>query len=215
MSSNCKYKGSQVLLVEGKNDCHVIMALCEKYNLKESFGLYECGGDENLLSRLDALVEEQDINTIGVVLDTDIPEKIPNLAVRWQQLAGILSTFGYSLPKAPEAQGTVLETLENHPRIGLWFMPNNHDPGMLEDFLMPLAETPTLEYAKYCVTQAEAKNLTRFKPVHRSKAILHTYLSWQDEPGKPLGQSLTSHALQHDHEIASSFANWLNRLFNS
>jgi hypothetical protein len=52
------------------------------------------------------------------------------------------------------------------------------------------------------------------KEVHYSKALIHTYLAWQDEPGKTLGQSITSHVLQ-ETEIAQAFVKWLMLLFEA
>jgi len=34
-----------------------------------------------------------------------------------------------------------------------------------------------------------------FIPNHKSKAVIHTYLAWQNEPGMPLGQAITARAL--------------------
>ncbi len=61
---------------------------------------------------------------------------------------------------------------------------------------------------------ARQKGVTTFKEGRHSKALIHTYLAWQEEPGKPLGQAVTSHALRPQTEIARIFVNWLNRLFN-
>jgi hypothetical protein len=52
-----------------------------------------------------------------------------------------------------------------------------------------------------------------FKAVDRSKAIIHTYLAWQDEPGRPMGPAITKQALQPDTNIARSFTSWLIQLF--
>ena len=56
MSDICKSEAERVLLVEGKDDCHVILALAQYYQLAENFGIYECGSDERVLKRLNALI---------------------------------------------------------------------------------------------------------------------------------------------------------------
>ena len=43
---NFKYAGGKVVLTEGKNDCHVILSLCKRHDVPETFGLYECGSDD-------------------------------------------------------------------------------------------------------------------------------------------------------------------------
>ena len=45
MSDVCKQDTDKVLLVEGSNDCHVVMALCTAHDVLETFGIYECGSD--------------------------------------------------------------------------------------------------------------------------------------------------------------------------
>ncbi len=68
----CKDEGSQVLLVEGIDDCHVVMSLCASHSIAETFGIYECGSDEKVLKRMNALILQPDTPvTIGVLLDAD------------------------------------------------------------------------------------------------------------------------------------------------
>ena len=56
MGTICKHKGKQVLLVEGKNDCHVVLALCQYHSLPKTFGIYGCENDDGLLKLLNALI---------------------------------------------------------------------------------------------------------------------------------------------------------------
>ena len=84
----CK-KGERVLLVEGKNDCHVIRMLCKEHQLSESlFCIYDCGGDEKVLPELEIRIKK-DLQSrpkvIGIVLDADMPEDKPDIMIRWQQ----------------------------------------------------------------------------------------------------------------------------------
>ena len=52
-----------------------------------------------------------------------------------------------------------------------------------------------------------------FKEIDLEKAIIHTYLAWQDEPGYPLGKAITAQSLRPETPIAREFTNWLTRLF--
>ncbi|MFM6310006.1 MAG: DUF3226 domain-containing protein, partial [Dolichospermum sp.] len=56
MKDICKQDTDKVLLLEGKNDCHVVMALCKAHQVPETFGIYECGADTEVLKRLNALI---------------------------------------------------------------------------------------------------------------------------------------------------------------
>ena len=208
-NSNDNYPGAKVLLVEGDDDCHVVWALCKKYEVPETFGVYDCGSDDKLLRTLNALIQRPEKEIIGVVIDVDRPD----VRSRWQSIRDKLKNYPYVFPDAPEPDGTIIEGVEDKPCLGFWLMPNNVDPGMLEDFCRQLAPDDAIAFAEQCVTEAKEKSLATFKDVHRSKAVVHTYLAWQDEPGKPLGQSITAKALEPETEIAKTFANWLTRLF--
>ncbi|MCK5524872.1 MAG: hypothetical protein KAI83_17230 [Thiomargarita sp.] len=210
----CTDSDENVLLVEGKNDCHVIMSLCQKHEVPETFCIHDCGSDDRVLKRLAALILKAKSKVIGIVLDADIPEDKADIMARWQQLTDKLEKYGYALPAQPDKQGTIHPNVGQFPRIGIWLMPNNQDTGMLEDFLKKLALPDTLATAQSCVKCAYRRKVTQFKKVHLSKAEIYTYLAWQDEPGKPFGIAITAHTLQPNTEIAYLFTNWLKRLFS-
>jgi hypothetical protein len=206
----CKYEGSNVLLVEGSNDCHVVMSLCNIHDVPETFGLYECGGKEQVLKRLNALiVQPESPQTIGVILDAD-----SGVDDRWISIKAKLRHYAYPFPALPETQGTIIEAQDTLPRLGFWLMPNNQMKGMLEDFCLEMIEQRAHETAQAAVENAQAEGICTFQATHFSKAIVHTYLAWQDEPGRPLGQAITCQALRPHTETAQAFIEWLNRLFN-
>lgn len=207
----CRHQGKRVLLVEGNDDCHVILALCKHFEIPEVFGLYQCGGYTELLKRLNALILQADgPEIIGVVVDADSPD----VMVRWRQLKNKPELKGYLLPEVPIADGLIVPGQKGRPRLGVWLMPDNRNPGMLEDFLIELAPQDGIEAARNCIANAQNKELTSFKKVHLSKAVIHTYLAWQDEPGRPLGQAVTVQVLQPNTQTAKAFVDWLKRLFN-
>jgi hypothetical protein len=211
MTEICKHKGKKVLLVEGKDDCHVILALCAHYKIPETFGIYECGSDISLLKRLNALILQPDPpETIGIVLDADVSD----IMNRWQQIHQKTKEHGYGFPLSPVQGGTILPENEDLPTIGIWLMPDNQTSGMLEDFLMRMVDKEALQTAADCITNAKQKGMASYKSAHHSKAVLHTWLSWQDEPGKPLGQAITANVLKPETGLANQFVNWLQQLFN-
>lgn len=209
MQKEFKHDGSYVVLVEGKNDCHVILALRKHYSLSDEFGLFDCGSDEKLLKRVKSLlVSSQRPEVIAIILDADNPD----LSAKWASVKGCLEKEGYVVPSKPDLEGTIVRQ-DNMPTIGVWLMPDNNVDGMLEDFCAQLAPQDAMSFAGDCVKSAEDKNFSSFIPNHRSKAEVHTYLAWQDEPGRPLGQAITAKCLNADHPIAKKFADFLERLF--
>jgi len=215
-----KYNGSNVLLVEGKNDCHVIWALCKKFKIKENFGINVCESYIQSIKELNSRIVDSSSKPerIGIVIDSDKGyEKSPKEAFlnRWKSIKKNLIFHGYELPDNPERKGTILcHNEEDKPKVGIWLMPNNSDPGMLEHFISEMIEEKALNVAEECVKKAEEEQITSFIPNHKQKAIVHTYLAWQDEPGMPLGTSITTQVLKPETEIAKHFVDWLKRLFD-
>ncbi len=208
---HCQHQGKSVLLVEGSDDCHVILALCQFFSIPENFGLYQCGGYTNLLKRLNALIlQANGPEIIGIVVDADSQD----IMSRWQQIKEKPELKSYHFPHIPTPEGTVITGENNKPKLGIWLMPDNKNPGMLEDFLIDLAPQDGIKAARNCVANAQNQELTSFKEPHLSKAVIHTYLAWQDEPGKPLGQAVTAQVLQPSTQTAKAFIDWLKRLFN-
>jgi hypothetical protein len=112
------------------------------------------------------------------------------------------------------AEGTIIEE-SLLPIAGIWLMPNNQLPGMLEDFvgfLVPQGD-PLWNRAGECLNGIPAEH-RRFYDVNRSKAHIHTWLAWQDEPGTPLGSAITKRYLDADAAHAKLLMDWVRRLFN-
>lgn len=205
----------QQLLVEGKNDRHVIWALCEQYQLPETFSVEvpeedSTKGIDALLDGLPARLDEPKLETLGIVVDAD-----RDLTARWQAVRDRLITSGYqNMPKVPPNDGWVDAPLDR-PRVGVWLMPDNQLPGMLEDFvarLMPPEDTLRPK-AEAILQEIELAGLNRYTSVHRPKALIHTWLAWQETPGMPMGQAITARVLRYDCAIALTFVEWLQHLF--
>nr|WP_233258534.1 DUF3226 domain-containing protein [[Phormidium] sp. ETS-05] len=89
------------LLVEGKNDQHVIWGLCQQYQLPELFDVVASAksteGIDALLSGLPARINTRNLNTLGIVVDAD-----DDLVARWQSLTNKLRESGYhDIPSLP------------------------------------------------------------------------------------------------------------------
>lgn len=47
----------------------------------------------------------------------------------------------------------------------------------------------------------------------KTKAYLHTWLAWQEEPGKPMGQAITKKYVDAQAPHAQLLISWLRQLF--
>ncbi|MDR0391395.1 MAG: hypothetical protein LBH59_05785 [Planctomycetaceae bacterium] len=187
------------------------------------------GGIVGVLEKFPSLIISgtYKFDAIGIIIDFDPPNIEQNnnrdVAVRdiisdlnnynrWNisQDFSILDPFGFIAEPC-------CATLENIPRIGVWFMPNNHDRGMLETFLEHLIPEPRQELFGFAREVTDnAKNYgAPYRDCDRSKAVIHTFLSWMDKPGKPFGTSFDNQSFDANAELARTFIGWIERLFLS
>lgn len=181
----------------------------------------ELGGSdsEKLASELRAYAKQEGLRCLGIVLDADTrTDDQPAAQAQYLRIKQALEKSEFpgigELPEKLNPEGLIHDA-PGELRIGVWIMPNNEDPGMLEDFLLefvPQDGQALKDYANEAV--ARAKQLgAPFKPVHRRKAEAHTYLAWQDEPGKPFGQAIQARFFETNHELGRAFQDWFINLF--
>ncbi|HUY34557.1 MAG TPA: DUF3226 domain-containing protein [Pirellulales bacterium] len=193
-----------VLLVEGRDDQHVIWALLKVHKVPEVFKVEQAGSVEELLSSVPVRLKGSD-RRLAVVLDAN-----QSLQTRWDALRDRLRTAGFhGVPKDLSAFGTVVD-FPRRRRLGVWLMPDNRLPGILEDFLtflVPREDTmlPRVDAFLSMIPAVER----RFPESRRPKARIHTWLAVQEEPGKPLGQSITARYLDAEAQVVGPFLNWL------
>ncbi len=200
---------NQILLVEGKDDQHVIWALCLKFNLPKNFEVIDTEGIEKLLLQLPVRMKQTGIKTIGVIIDADI-----ELARRWNQISAIFTKRMPSFPTEPNIQGIIHE--EKNLKVGVWIMPNNQINGMLESFMRFLIpqDDDLLPLVNTYLNDIEEKGINKYKLIHRDKAVIHSWLAIQDAPGTPMGLSITKKYLTTDIEECQLLIDWLRRLYN-
>ena len=199
----------QVLLVEGTDDQHVLWALLKRADFPETFKIEQKGGIDNLLKVLPVQLKGSSILTIGVLVDADV-----NAQSRWNALRAIMVRSGYSsIPIIPQKGGTIIQE-PRLPKVGVWIMPDNKTNGMLEDFVADLVPKDDMSFAHAKkVLGSLPDEVKKFSTIHLSKAVVHTWLAWQEDPGTPMGQALTKKYLDASAPITTDFLKWLRRLF--
>lgn len=200
-----------VLLVEGKDDEHVIKNLFRHHNVTQPVHIKEKQGIDNLLETLGVEIDGSDLERLGIIVDADT-----NISSRWTQITNILKNAGYTdVPKLPDRSGTVVKEI-GRPVIGIWLMPDNSLPGMLENFISFLIPQSDNLWGRAKQVVEEIPDAERRFPVqHAIKAQIHTWLAWQKKPGKPLGLAITSHYLDAEASHAKKFIDWINKLLTA
>lgn len=205
-----KEKFSKKLLVEGNDDQHVIWALCEKFKVAEIFDVIDCEGIDKLSEQIPIRFKQSGINTLGIIIDADA-----EINSRWISIKGSLITQGFAVPNDLPSTGLVLKK-ENNIKVGVWIMPNNNLNGMLEDFISFLVpkDDKLLQIVNSTLDDIEEKKLNKYASIHKSKAVIHSWLSWQEDPGTPMGLGITKRYLTTDEATCSLLIKWLDELFN-
>lgn len=199
----------KILLAEGVDDLRVIGSILKRTGFPDAFSLESADGIEKLLKSIPVYIKASGISALGIVVDADF-----DVGARWQSIRDIMRSAGYNaMPDAPDPAGTVLAE-ERLPRIGIWLMPDNKIPGMLEDFVGLLIDPKDILKAR---AEQVIDNLPdcegRFAAAHRAKAIIHTWLAWRENPGTPMGSAITFKYLTTDNTHVRDFSAWLTRLF--
>ena len=151
---------------------------------------------------------------IGIIVDAD--QSIENRFKTFQSYMSQTNFYDMESLNLNESGLTMLPKEKGNPVVGAWFMPDNKLNGMLEDFVMSFAGTDNtlMQEADIVLNAIEQKNIQKYKPIHRSKAKVHTYLAWQEVPGMPMGLAITAHVLNPKSSKAKIFIDWLSNLFH-
>ena len=203
----------KILLVEGTDDENVLKHVCGNRGIPHLDDVKSHGGAERLLDSVPVrLKASEDGDIVGVVIDADT-----DVAARWQSLRDRLIRVGYTgVPDNPAPDGTILDPPAGTllPRVGIWIMPDNQTKGILEDFLRFLlpAGSRLFDHVTTSVATIPAGE-QRFTQLAEPKALIHTWLAWQEEPGKPLGTAITARYLDPGVAQVDVLVSWLNRLF--
>jgi hypothetical protein len=203
----------KILLVEGTDDEHVLKHICGNRGIPHLDEVKPHGGVDQLLESVPVrLKASEDGDVIGVIIDADT-----DMNARWQSVRDRIIAVGYQdVPHQPSADGTILDPPPNTllPRLGIWIMPDNQTEGIMEEFLHFLVPQPStlFDHVKTSVATIPEDD-KRFGKLAEPKAIIHTWLAWQEEPGKPLGTSITARFLDPNVAEVDVLVSWLNRLF--
>jgi len=204
-------RADQILLVEGKDDQHVIWALLEYHGVAKVFKVHERGGVERLLESLPVQIKGSRSKTVGIVVDAD-----RHLLSRWTSICSILNSLGYAnIPKNAPPTG-LITTHPHQPAFGAWIMPDNGLNGKLEDFVRLLI--PSEDRLQVFVADMLSRlppDIRLFADKDHIKAFMHAWLALQARPGMPTGQSITARVLDPETAIAGTFIGWIRRLFSS
>jgi hypothetical protein len=215
---------AQRLIVEGK-DAIALSEICRKRGLsapkdykspskyKAEFVKPADGVDKVKLVLREEL-QSPDVTNIGVILDANDV----GVEGRFSALKNIIEeTLNLTIPKETTISESGFHYKNETLTIGIWVMPNNVDNGYLENFICSMIsekEADLWNFVNEKVDELIDKKLQKFSAVKKQKALLHTYLAWQESPGLPMGTALTSNFIDANSHAADSFVKWFQKVFD-
>lgn len=205
------------LLVEGEQDRRVIPELVESAGIDwgdtRSERLVEIRTFDGI-DRLDRVLlatelKRSGLRNLGLVIDADSDPE-----ARWKRVRDLASLHFADFPDSPRQGGALVTNSDRGVRFGVWMMPDNSARGMMETFLGRLVaeDDPVWSPAVEAVAGAEGFGAP-FRPPHRSKAELHTWLAWQDPPGEQLHIAAMRRFFDTGAPEARRFLAWFRKLY--
>lgn len=205
-----------LLLVEGKDDQRIVPQLVERAGISwgprgnEIVRTHETDGYEKLAGQFQSQLKNAGLLRIGILVDANADP-----ASRWRSLSATVADE-CTLPQAPPPTGVIVPVTRSKKRLGVWMMPNSASQGMMETFLnalRPADNTALLEHAEKAVDVARESLGAPFSAFHRDKAIIHTWLAWQDPPGRQLHDAIKQAMLDVSRPYAAPFIAWFKALY--
>lgn len=195
------------LLVEGRDDLHVVANLLHKHGLENRIHIEEKNGFPNLRDSIKIEVIAPERQTLGIIADAN-----DNPLGRWKSISKQLVKADCQVPENISSSGSIFEGPRNK-RVGVWLMPDNQRSGELEDFVYDIIpeHDPVLPQAEKYIDNIPAKD-RKFRDTKLKRAYVHAWLAARKKP-RPMGTAIQSGDLVHNTDVAEAFVSWLRKLF--
>ena len=201
-----------LLLVEGVDDKHVIRHLSERWNRTLEFAIKDYEGIENVLPNIRDHIDEPGRPAVGIVVDADTHAL--NAWNRIRERIRETERTTAPIPPTPHPNGTIIpeNSNTNSPRVGVWIMPDNLNPGELEDFVerMIPAGDPVWPLSQQYIAGIPSTD-RKFAAGKTLRAQIHAWLATREDP-RQVGLAIRAHDLEINGPLCQRFLAWLNRL---
>ncbi|MCP4695336.1 MAG: hypothetical protein GY862_00600 [Gammaproteobacteria bacterium] len=207
------------LLVEGVEDKRVIPYLVEANGVlwgetprQAIVYIKDYDGIDNLLSPnvISTELKASGLEIIGIMVDAD-----ESVEARWRQIRKQCLKVFPDIPEELQREGLIHSNI-NGLKLGIWIMPDNQMSGMLETFLAYLVPDDQVNSVwKHAESSLEKAIMSGApcKERHLDKAKIHTWLAWQEPPGRQLHNAIMETIFEPSHPKAKPFIKWFRELY--
>jgi hypothetical protein len=209
MDKKFKIELTQLLAVEGKDECNFFMALLKKNGIL-NVQLVDIGGKDKFPIEFDLLNSLEGFNrltSIGFVRDAEGNPAESALS----SICHLLKKYGLPFPKA---LGEIAQ--DDKLRIGIYIMPDNAGTGMLENLCLKTIDNTS----NYDCVDRFIKCFTQNMPgeersvFNEPKARVQAYLASRAPIVNSLGIGGLKGFRNMDHECLVDIKNFLNKLYS-
>ena len=197
----------RVLLVEGRNDRHVVEHVYRKrFESEPPFAVLDKEGFPRLRDAIRPELKAPDREVVGIVADAN-----DDLTARWRAVTDRLRNACPGIEIGdPAPEGTIVGS---EPRVGIWLWPDNESGGELEDFVAAMVpgDDPVWPLSR-CYIQGIPVEHRPFSEGKTERAEIHAWLATREEP-RWMGSAIRTGDLKVDGVLATRFASWLENLF--
>lgn len=202
---------ANVLLVEGRDDEHVVKSLIDRFGHVIPFSVEEKGGIRPLIDSIAAEILAPNRKAIGVLVDAN-----DDLDARWQAVKHqFMQAEVIGIPKAPSPKGTIIPNLPSGPKVGVWLMPDNDSKGELETFVRSMISS---DDPLWPMIDEFVKNIPEehreFSPKKILRAKLYVWLATRERPGL-MATAIRAKYLDIEGPLVQDFVNWIVSLFST
>jgi hypothetical protein len=188
----------RLLIGEGDDEVFFFEALLEHLNL-DDVQAEKYGGKDNLSRYLRELPNRpgyERVVMLGVTRDADT-----DCADTFDRIRGALASNKFPVPAGCG------QIVQGSPGVGVFVMPDNARPGMLEDLCLDAVRDdpafPCLDQYFQCLAAAGRQ------PGVIAKAHVHAWLAAQLEPDKRLGEAAKARYWPLDHPALAALRDFL------
>ena len=197
----------RLLLVEGKDDEHVVKHLYTEAVGPIDFEVERMGGVDQVGEEIDAHAKVPDRTALAVVVDAN-----SDMGSRWQSIRDGLARASIDAPPELPLGGALIEpTRSGQPTVGVWLMPDNKNGGEIEDFVAGLITGDDVVWPLACDYIDRIPDEER--PRKLSKARVHAWLAARAE-GAPMGGAIGQGKFDLECDAAHRFSAWLRGVFS-
>ena len=217
---------SRVLFVEGSSDKTIVKEILNTYlphwqitrkrsgSSQPQIDIQDLQGIKNITpDKIFNQLADPNVPALGIVIDAD-----GSASDQWQEICQTCQSVeqlnSISFPNQIPGNGFICSVSDDQ-KFGIWMMPDNRSPGMLETLLSQLIPSDRENlwiHLQNSVSQAKQLGAT-FDDKHLDKAHIYTWLAWHHKPGAWLKTGERA-VFNFDHPQVQAFVDWLKTLYD-